>query len=73
MHHMCTVRKNLYNKYANSNLNQGDDFVKTSIRKLQQDILNWQFEDYRIGNTNYSLFNGRIIEKVENPFNIPVF
>lgn len=73
MHHMCTVRKNLYNKYANSNLNQGNDCVKSSIRKLQQDILNWQFEDYRIGNTNYSLFNGRIIEKVENQFNIPVF
>ena len=72
MHHMSTVRKNLHKKYANSNLNLGDENVLKEIQDIKNDILNWDFENNRLGNSNYSIFRKKLIEKVDNKFNINI-
>ena len=72
MHHMSTVRKNLHKKYANSNLNLGDEKILKEIQEIKEDVLNWDFENNRLGNSNYSIFRKKLIEKVDNKFNINI-
>ncbi len=69
MHHMSTVRKNLEIKYNNSNLLAENNKNQKKIKKLQQNILNWNFNDMKI-NDKYAVFDGKIVEKVENQFNV---
>ncbi len=70
MHHMSTVRADLHKKYANSNLNMGDENTKKLVKNIKNDILNWSFENNRLGNSDFSLFRNKIVEHVENKFNI---
>ena len=72
MHHMCTIRKDLDKKYNNSTFIDGGKKYIDKISEIKQDVLNWQPENYRIGNTEYYLFNDKILEKVENKFNINI-
>ncbi len=69
MHHMSTIRNDLNKKYNNSNFNLGDDKVLNKIRKLQDSILNWTFEENQISE-KYSIFENKLVEKTENHFNI---
>ena len=70
MHHMSTVRADLYKKYANSNLNMGDEKTKKLVQEIKNDVLNWDFEKNRLGNSNYATFRNKLVEKVDNRFNI---
>lgn len=72
MHHMSTIRKNLSDKYNNSNFNNGTDEAVTSmIKEVQKDIIEWDFEKYQISE-KYSLFQNKLIEKTKNIFNINI-
>lgn len=70
MHHMCSVRKNLDKKYKNSTYIDGGEAYVNKINKIQEDILKWNPDENRIGNSEYYLFNGSVIKKVNNKFNI---
>lgn len=72
MHHMSTIRKDLQKKYSNSNFNLGDENTLKLINSIKQDILNWNFEENQIQGTQYAIFRNKIIEKVENRFNIHI-
>ena len=69
MHHMSTVRKNLAQKYNNSNLNL-NILWQQKIRDIQNKILKWNFEDNKL-NDKFAIFdNDKIIEKVEDIFHV---
>ena len=69
MHHMSTIRKNLWKKYRNSTYNMGNNDTKKFIDKIREDILNFDFDKYKI-HDNIALFRDLIIYKVPNKFNI---
>lgn len=72
MHHMSTIRKDLQKKYSNSNFNLGDENTLKQINDIKKAILNWNFEENQIQGTQYAIFRNKIIEKVENRFNIHI-
>lgn len=69
MHHMCTVRKNLVKKYTNSTYNEGSAQTLSQIQEIKNKVLNWEFDSNKLSD-KYALFDGKIVEKVDNIFNI---
>ena len=72
MHHMSTIRKDLAKKYNNSTYNDGGEESTNLIKGIEQNIQSWIPEENRLGNSEYYLFDGKIIKKVENKFNIHI-
>ena len=50
----------------------GDEKILKQINDIKKDILNWNFEENQIQGTQYAIFRNKIIEKVENRFNIHI-
>lgn len=67
MHHMSTIRKDLNIKYENSNYNITS---KDIINDLKKEIFFWDFDRNKIYDTEYALFQNKLIKKVDNKFNI---
>ena len=67
MHHMCTIRRNLARKYANSNLRRGN--TDETLKILQHKILDFDFEKNLI---EVSEFEGIYVRKVPNTFEIDI-
>ena len=67
MHHMCTIRKNLARKYANSNLQYKAE--NSSLTELQHKILSFDFNKNLVEVSN---FDGIYVQKVPNSFDIDI-
>lgn len=70
MHHMSSIRKNLSKKYLNSSFLNSNDEICRRIKKLQEDILDFDFEKDKNNLPDVSCFNGKFIKKADNTFNI---
>jgi hypothetical protein len=69
MHHMCSIRYNLARKYENSTYNVNSSITE-KIMKIKDEILKWNPEDNRLGESDYYLFGDKIVKKEHNKFNI---
>ncbi len=67
MHHMCTVRRDLARKYANSNLRKA--YQDKELAELQEKILGFDFDKNLV---EVSIFNGVYVQKVPNVFEINI-
>ncbi|MDD3436983.1 MAG: hypothetical protein PHC64_07530 [Candidatus Gastranaerophilales bacterium] len=70
MHHMSTVRLDLNKKYDNSSLLNSDKDFQENVRKIQSDILNFDFETNKALPDNCAVFRKSIVQKVVNKFGI---
>ena len=70
MHHMSTVRLDLDKKYANSNLLDSAKEFQNQVKTIQKEVLEFDFEKNKTLPDDYSMFNGTLVKKVENKFNI---
>ena len=69
MHHMSTIRKNLWKKYRNSSYNVCNKDTKNLVDEIRKDVLNFDFSKNKLSD-NIALFRGLIIRLVPNRFNI---
>ena len=69
MHHMSTVRKNLWKKYRNSTYNVCNKDTKNLVDEIREDVLNFDFSKNKLSD-NIALFRGLIVSLVPNKFNI---
>lgn len=70
MHHMSTVRKDLEKKFANSSLVNPSKEDKNYLKSLQNEVLDFEFENSKILPEDCAVFRKNIVRKVENKFNI---
>ncbi len=71
MHHMSSIRKDLYKKYLNSSIMSSNEEIQKRVKELQKDISNFDFEKNKNNLPDFSYFEGNLIRKVENTFHIP--
>jgi len=72
MHHMSTVRLDLDKKYDNSSLLDSSEEDIILVRKIQQEIISYHFQDGLTLNKGYSLFRNNLVKRVSNKFNIKI-
>ena len=71
MHHMQTIRKDLNKKYRNTSANGASKEYLDKLKRVQESIINFNFEQSQLGNSVYACFGeDKLVKKVENKFNI---
>lgn len=70
MHHMSTIRVNLNKKYENSSFMDSPEEFQKYIKKLQKDIVDFDFEKNKQLPNDCAVFRKNIVIKVPNRFNI---
>lgn len=71
-HHMSTTRTNLAKKYKNSNFMNSTPERQAYVQNLQQQILEFDFEENKKLLADYSMFNQSFVRKVPNKFGINI-
>ena len=72
MHHMSTIRKDLFKKYQNTSYINRSMGCTEAIKSVEKKILEFNFDE----NTNlprgFAIYEGKLIKKVENKFHIRI-